>query len=340
MTPARLIEPLALLTGAAAIEAVSSGQACPLAGGPAAFALCALIEDGDRVPVPVSAVPPAWHAELTAVSSPVADAGLPPGPLVMGILNVTPDSFSDGGRYLDADAAIRAGLAMREAGADLVDVGGESTRPGATPVSGPEEVARVLPVVRALVAAGVSVSVDTRNAVTMRAVLDAGAALINDVSALTHDREAAAVVAASGRPVALMHMRGTPATMNDHARYADVAVEVVRELSARIDDAVAAGVRRDRILVDPGIGFAKTTAHNLDVLRRLAVMANLGCRMLLGVSRKRFVGEISGAAAPRDRVAASVASALPGLMLPGTILRVHDVAETRQAVRMTQAMLG
>jgi len=194
--------------------------------------------------------------------------------------------------------------------------------------------------VRALASGGVPVSVDTRNAATMEAVLRAGAVLINDVAALAHDPDAARIVAASGQPVALMHMRGTPATMNDHARYRDVAVEVVRELAARIEDAVSAGIRRDRILVDPGIGFAKDAAQNAEMLRRLPILAALGCRVLLGVSRKRFVGEITGVSTPRDRVSGSVVAALPGLALPGTILRVHDVAETRQAVLVAEAIAG
>jgi dihydropteroate synthase len=190
-------------------------------------------------------------------------------PRIMGVLNVTPDSFSDGGR-IDPEAAIAAGLTMRDDGADIVDVGGESARPGAQPTPPEIERARVLPVIRALAGAGVLVSVDTCHAATMEAALDAGAAIVNDISALTYDPEAAAVVARRGCPVVLMHMRGTPATMMGLARYGDIAAEVMAELAERVAAAEQAGVRREAIAIDPGFGFAKHPAHSLALLRDLA----------------------------------------------------------------------
>jgi dihydropteroate synthase len=259
-------------------------------------------------------------------------------PRVMGVLNVTPDSFSDGGVHLDPEAAVRAGLAMARAGADIVDVGGESTRPGAQPTSPAEEQARVLPVIRALVAAGVLVSVDTRHATTMRAALDAGAAIVNDVTALSHDPAAAALVAARGCPVVLMHMRGDPATMNARAVYTDVAREVVEELASRIEAAERAGIARDAIAIDPGIGFAKLAPHSVELLRRLPELAVLRCPILVGVSRKSFIGRLGGDADPQLRLPGSLAASLFAVSRGAAILRVHDVAETIQALRVWQAL--
>ncbi|WP_428375868.1 dihydropteroate synthase [Lichenicoccus sp.] len=336
-----LIEPLGLLTGRDAQDALASRLALPLQGGDTAFSLVRLIGAGaDRI-VAVTAVPPEWQACLRLVSAPPPLAGLPAGPLVMGILNVTPDSFSDGGRHLAVGDAIRAGMAMLEAGADLIDVGGESTRPGAASVAPAAEQARILPVVEALARHGV-ISVDTRNAATMRAALAAGATVVNDVSALAHDPAAAATLADQRCTVALMHMRGTPATMTGLASYGDVAVEVVRELRHHRDAAIAAGIARDRILVDPGLGFAKDAAQNLALLRRLPLLACLGQRVLLGASRKRFIaqleGQVAGARDAASRDPGSIAASLSGLALNGCILRVHDVAGMVQALRLWQAI--
>jgi dihydropteroate synthase len=259
-------------------------------------------------------------------------------PRVMGVLNVTPDSFSDGGVHFDPDVAVRAGLAMAGAGADIVDVGGESTRPGAQPTSVADEQARVLPVIRALVAAGVLVSIDTRHATTMRAALDAGAAVVNDVTALSHDPAAAELVAARGCPVVLMHMRGDPATMNARAVYTDVAREVVEELASRIEAAERAGIARDAIAIDPGIGFAKLAPHSVELLRRLPELAVLRCPILVGVSRKSFIGRLGGEADPQLRLPGSLAAALFAVSRGAAILRVHDVAETIQALRVWQAL--
>jgi dihydropteroate synthase len=259
-------------------------------------------------------------------------------PRVMGVLNVTPDSFSDGGEHIDPQRAIAAGLAMAAAGADIVDVGGESTRPGAPPVSPDAEQMRVVPVIRALATAGATVSIDTRNAATMAAALDAGAAIVNDISALTHDPHAAALVAARGCAVVLMHMRGDPATMNARAAYTDIAREVTIELAARIAAAEQAGIARDAIAIDPGIGFAKLAPHSLELLRRLPELAVLGRPILVGVSRKSFIGRLGGEPDPRRRLPGSLAAGLFAVSRGAHILRVHDVPETIQALKLWHAL--
>jgi dihydropteroate synthase len=256
----------------------------------------------------------------------------------MGVLNVTPDSFSDGGDHADPAVAIEAGRAMLAAGAAIVDVGGESTRPGSPPTPPDIEQARILPVVRALAETGACVSVDTRHAATMQAALAAGARVINDIAGLAFDPEARAVVARAGCAVVLMHMRGTPDTMNAQARYDDVVAEVAAELADRMQAAIAAGIRPERIALDPGIGFAKTADHNLALLRGLPALRRLGRPLLVGVSRKRFIGTVTGVAAPRDRLAGSLAAGLFAVGQGAAILRVHDVAETVQALRMWQAL--
>ena len=278
---------------------------------------------------------------MNAVPSLPVWANLPlDRPRLMGILNVTPDSFSDGGAYPSAQAAIAAGHAMAQAGADIIDIGGESTRPGAAPTPPDEEIRRTRPVIRALAEAGLRVSIDSRNAATMAAALDAGAAIVNDVSALAHDPEAAPLIAARRVPVILMHMRGTPATMAAHAHYTDIAAEVATELAARMAAAIAAGIAPEAICLDPGIGFAKRAEHSIELLRRLPEIAALGRPLLVGVSRKGFIGRFSGVAAPANRLAGSLAAALFALSRGAAILRVHDVAETTQAVRIWQALRG
>ena len=259
-------------------------------------------------------------------------------PRIMGVLNVTPDSFSDGGPLAPA-RAIAAGRAMHAGGADIVDVGGESTRPGATPVTPEEEQARIIPVIRALAREGIRVSVDTRAAATMAAALDAGATIVNDVSALTHDANAAALIAARGCPVVLMHMRGTPATMSGLADYQDVAADVAAELTARIAAARAACIRPGNIAIDPGFGFAKHPLHSLALLRDLHKLAALGYPIVAGVSRKGFVGSASGEPDPARRFPGSIAAGLFALAQGAAVLRVHDVRETAQAVRMWRAIV-
>jgi dihydropteroate synthase len=254
-------------------------------------------------------------------------------PLVMGVVNVTPDSFSDGGRYLDANAAIAHARAMIDEGVDIVDVGGESTRPGAAPVSEAEELARVLPVVKDL--RDFPVSVDTRHPNVMRAALEAGAAMINDIEALTAPG-ALPVIAQSECAVCLMHKKGSPATMQEDPRYEDVVAEVRDYLAERIVACEAAGIARDRIVADPGFGFGKTVEHNLTLLKRLPELATLGVPLLAGWSRKSSLGRITG----RDtgeRLAGSLAAALLALLGGARILRVHDVKETRDVVLVWEA---
>ncbi|MBC7800104.1 MAG: dihydropteroate synthase [Gemmatimonadaceae bacterium] len=265
-------------------------------------------------------------------------AGLPDGTLVMAILNATPDSFSDGGDTLDPEPAIAAGHRMIEDGADIIDIGGESTRPGADPVDPIEEQRRILPIIAALSRTGVAISVDSRHASTMAAALQAGATIVNDVSALAHDPASIALVAARQCPVVLMHMRGTPATMRGLIAYDNVAADVRRELAERIAAAERAGIARSAIAIDPGIGFAKTAEQSVLLLRNLPVLIDLGCPILVGVSRKAFIGALGGAAAPKDRTAGSIAAALFAISKGATILRVHDVAATVQAVRVWQGL--
>lgn len=260
-------------------------------------------------------------------------------PLLMGIVNVTPDSFSDGGHFLDAGAAIRHAMTLAEAGADLLDVGGESTRPGAAPVSEAEEIRRVLPVVEALVRAGVPVSVDTRKPGVMARVLDAGADMINDVDAL---RAPGAIPLLARYPavrVCLMHMQGEPGTMQDAPRYADVVAEVRDFLAARIAACEAGGITRERLLVDPGFGFGKTLAHNLALLRGLTAIVGLGVPVLVGMSRKSMLGQLTGRAA-HEREFAGVAAHLAAVTRGARVLRVHDVAAMRDALAVWNAIEG
>jgi dihydropteroate synthase len=259
-------------------------------------------------------------------------------PLVMGILNITPDSFSDGGRHFAPGDAIAAGLRMLADGADILDVGGESTRPGAAQVSTEEEIARVVPVIKALAEAGAVVSVDTRHAATMAAALAAGARIINDVSALTHDPLALKVAAAQNCPVVLMHMRGTPETMNAQAVYTSIEDEVIAELLAARDAAVNAGVSAGNICLDPGLGFAKIGAQNVALLRATARLAALGHPVLVALSRKRFLGLLSGEADAARRDPESLAAGLYAVGQGAHILRVHDVAGTARALRVWQSI--
>jgi dihydropteroate synthase len=257
-------------------------------------------------------------------------------PRIMGILNVTPDSFSDGGRWPTTEAAVRRGVELAGEGADILDVGGESTRPGAAAVPADEEARRVVPVIAALAReVSVPLSVDTRRAAVAAAALAAGACAVNDVSALG-DPAMAAVVRDAGAGVVLMHMRGTPADMQRDPRYGDVAAEVRAYLAARLAAAVAAGIGRERIAVDPGLGFGKTTAHNLALLDALARLAELA-PVVVGASRKRFIGEIAGAPVDR-RLAGSLTVALWCAARHAAVLRVHDVAATRAALDMAAAL--
>ncbi|MGH7795796.1 MAG: dihydropteroate synthase [Candidatus Binatia bacterium] len=258
--------------------------------------------------------------------------------LIMGILNVTPDSFFDGGRRDSAAKAIADGVAMAASGADIVDIGGESTRPGAQPVAEEEELARVLPVVRGLRReAGVPISIDTYKSNIARAALDAGADIVNDISALRFDPAMAPLVAAEKVPVVLMHMQGTPRTMQVEPRYGDVTREVRNFLAAQLYEGMDAGIAPEAIILDPGIGFGKAMDHNLQLLRTLPVLAALGQPLLVGVSRKAFIGKILNLEAA-DRLEGSLAAAAAAVLAGANILRVHDVAETSKAVRVADAI--
>jgi dihydropteroate synthase len=256
----------------------------------------------------------------------------------MGIVNVTPDSFADGGHYFDKARAVEHAQRLIDEGADILDIGGESTRPGAEAISAGEEMRRVLPVVEALRGNGVPVSVDTNKAEVMHAALAAGASMINDISALRFG-EAMAVVAKSDCGVCLMHMQNDPATMQAAPHYEDVVGEIKAYLSARVVAAEAAGIGRERIVIDPGFGFGKTAAHNLVLLRELGEFASLGVPVLVGWSRKSTIGRITGRAT-EDRVHGSVAAALMAVERGAAIVRVHDVAATRDALAMHSAVLG
>lgn len=258
--------------------------------------------------------------------------------VVMGILNITPDSFFDGGRHFDAGRAIAAGLAMAEAGADIIDIGGESSRPGAEPVSQADELARVIPVIQGLRRqCALPISIDSYKAPVARAALDAGADIVNDISALGFDATMAPLVAREQVPVVLMHMRGTPRTMQADPQYADVVREVRDFLAERLYDAMDGGIDADSIVLDPGIGFGKTVEHNIQLLRGLSILGALGQPLLVGVSRKTFIGKILGLD-PDQRLEGSLAAAVAAVLGGANIIRVHDVAETRRAVRVADAL--
>ena len=259
-------------------------------------------------------------------------------PQVMGIVNATPDSFSDGGSHADAGAAAEAGAVMASQGAAIIDVGGESTRPGASTVWEGDEIERVVPVVRQLASGGNAVSIDTRKSGVISAALGAGAAMVNDVSALTWDPESAGVAAKAGVPVILMHHQGDPATMQNEPRYDDVLVDVYLWIEDRIEAAVEAGIAREKILVDPGIGFGKTVAHNLELMNGLALFHGLGCPIVVGASRKRMIGALSGEAPADQRLPGSLALALKAVEQGVQIVRVHDVPETIQALKVWRGL--
>ena len=259
-------------------------------------------------------------------------------PQVMGIVNATPDSFSDGGQFSDGNAAAEAGATMAAAGAAIVDVGGESTRPGARSIWEGDEIERVVPVIRQLASAGTAVSCDTRKADVMTAAVEAGARMINDVSALTYDARSAGVAASLNIPVVLMHHQGDPQTMQDDPRYDDVLVEVYLWLEDRIAAAVDAGVRRENILVDPGFGFGKNVGHNLELMNGLSLFHSLGCPLVVGASRKRTIGALSAEAPTDQRLGGSIAFALKAAEQGAQIVRVHDVFETVQALRIWRGL--
>jgi dihydropteroate synthase len=349
------LRPIGLVSGGAAARLVEAGIALPLAGGALAFTAVELLARADDGTI-VSAIAAldrlrGWAASrggaiaariddrLAALGAPRADwAGLAlDRPLIMGIVNVTPDSFSDGGDFATPERAIAHGRALAVAGADIIDVGGESTRPGALPVAPEEEIRRVDPVIRALAATGAVVSIDTRHASVMAMALGAGARIVNDVTALAGDRDSIAVVARGRAPVVLMHMAGEPATMQHAPTYDLASLDVAEALTGRVASCTVAGIPADRIVIDPGIGFGKARRHNLDILARLTLFHGIGCAVMVGLSRKSIIGEIAGVPSG-ERLPGSLAGALHALGAGVHILRVHDVAETRQAVALWRAV--
>jgi dihydropteroate synthase len=340
------LNPIGLLYGAPAKAALAEGLALPLAGGPIAFTAAELIEgvpgrakrrlftahalaqsrDGDLA---------ALLTRVTAPRGPFAGLSLD-RPRLMGIVNVTPDSFSDGGLYDTKEGAIAHAAELAAAGADIVDIGGESTRPGSDAVEEEDELARVLPVIEGLAGLGAAISVDTRKASVARAAAGAGARIFNDVSALTYDPDSLAVAAETGLAIVLMHAKGEPKTMQDNPAYADVVLEVFDYLSGRIEAAVAAGVDRSCIAADPGLGFGKTLAHNLALLAHTALFHGLGVPLLIGASRKRFVGLGQGKD-PRAREAGSYAAAIAAAAQGAQMFRVHELAGTAQALAVWRA---
>ena len=259
-------------------------------------------------------------------------------PQVMAIINATPDSFSDGGQFANAAEAADAGARMAGQGAAIIDVGGESTRPGARSIWEGDEIERIVPVIRQLAAGGAAVSADTRKADVMTAAVAAGARMINDVSALTYDARSAEVAASLDVPVVLMHHKGAPEVMQDHPSYDDVLVEVYLWLEERIEAALEAGVARENILVDPGFGFGKNISHNLALMNGLALFHSLGCPVVIGASRKRTIGALSSEAPTDQRLGGSIALALKAVEQGAQIVRVHDVFETVQALRVWRGM--
>lgn len=316
-------------------------EALTLAGGWGWFAMAEMLER-DEPPrlVPARAIPEDWRIALTAPRPAIAGLTMD-RPRLMGILNVTPDSFSDGGQHDRPETALAHGQALAM-DADILDIGGESTRPGSADVSVPEEIARTAPVIAALRAAGVSrpISIDTRKAAVAEAALAAGADMVNDVAALGFDPDLAGATARAGAAVCLMHAQGDPATMQDDPHYDHVLLDVYDFLVERVRAALAAGIPASRIVVDPGIGFGKTLAHNLALLRGISLFHGLGCPVLLGASRKRFIGAIGGAETAAARGPGSVAVALAAIAQGVQFVRVHDAAETRQAMRLDAAVKG
>lgn len=359
VTPRLYLCPAGLLHGREAESALAAGAAMPLAGGPLVFTRCEVLArtEGHVASAFASlAELRAWtrgqgetaRARLAALlerlSSPRADfAGLSLArPRLMGILNVTPDSFSDGGDFLAAEQAVAHGLALVEEGADIVDLGGESTRPESGAVAVEEELRRLAPVLEGFagIDLGAVLSIDSRRAAVMRAALDAGAAIINDVTALAGDPASLPLAASRKAAVVLMHMAGEPETMNRAPRYDCTPLDVFDALELRVAAAEAGGIPRARIAVDPGLGFGKRTAHNLRILQRLALFHGLGCAVLLGASRKLLIGASKAAVPPKARLGSSLAAAFAALDQGVQLLRVHDVAASLQAVNLWRALRG
>ena len=320
-------------------DAARPKAAAPLAGGWCWFDRAeVLTRQGSEGLVPVQDIPADVVDRMTAPRAPVAGMAMA-APKLMGVLNVTPDSFSDGGRYDTLAAGLAQARTLAE-NADVLDIGGESTRPGAAEVSINEEIARTAPLIAALRAGGLTapISIDTRKAAVAAAALGAGASMVNDVAALTFDPALAELVAGQAVPLCLMHAQGAPDTMQADPRYDDAALDVYDFLAARIAVAKAAGIPLSRIIIDPGIGFGKTLENNLALIRSLSLLHGLGCAILLGASRKRFIGSIGQEAQADRRGPGSIAVTLAGLAQGVQLHRVHDTKDTRQAVRLWQAV--
>lgn len=348
--------PLGLLHGRDAEHGIDAGSAWRLGGGAMAFGCCEIIvrspdRDARRGYVLGVSDLPDWLNGIDDASAKVVRASLDrlsqprnlksvdlARPLIMAIVNVTPDSFTGDGLSARPGDAIAKGFEMAGQGADIVDVGGESTRPGSAPVSAAEQLDRVIPVIEGLRECGKPISIDTRSATVMRAALEAGATIINDVSALTFDPDSLEVAAASRAPVVLMHCQGTPATMHVDPRYRDVALDVYDYLEDRLGACLAAGIEAERLIVDPGIGFGKTARHNRALVADLALFHGLGRPILLGVSRKKFVASRTPQDQPREGLGGSLGAALAGLAQGAHILRVHDVGESVRAVEVWTAI--
>jgi dihydropteroate synthase len=341
------IRPLGLLYGAAADAARADGLALPLAGGQVAFTLAELVEgkagNVKRRLMPTHELTALKDADLKARLERTISARPPlfgldwQRPRLMGVVNVTPDSFSDGGLYDTTEEAIAQAASLAAAGADIVDVGGESTRPGADTVEEEAELDRVVPVIEGIAGMDALISVDTRKASVARAAHEKGAKILNDVSALTFDAGCLKAAAETGLGVVLMHAKGDPKTMQQGPQYEDVALEVFDFLEHRIGACLAAGIGRERLMADPGIGFGKTLQHNLELLSQLTLFHGLGVPVLVGASRKRFIGALSGEEDPKRREPGSFAAAIAATAQGVQALRVHDVAGTRQALAVWQA---
>ena len=259
-------------------------------------------------------------------------------PKIMGIINATPDSFSDGGECYSIEQAVKRGKEYLNLGVDIIDVGGESTRPGATPVDELDEISRVVPVIEALSKEGALISVDTRHSHVMEAAISAGATIINDITALTGDQNSLNIVANANVSVILMHMKGVPENMQDSPYYEDVVTEISDYLHSRILDCLKHGIKKEKIAIDPGIGFGKSLSHNLEILRRLELLQELSYPIVLGVSRKSTIAKISRGEPPEKRLGGSIAGVLAGISAGVQIVRVHDVPETQQAIAVWQAI--
>jgi dihydropteroate synthase len=341
------LRPIGLLYGDAANEAISEGLALPLAGGPIAFTAAELIEgspgNAKRRLFGAQALGASGDADLAALTQRITSSRPPfaglalDRTLLMGIVNVTPDSFSDGGLYDTKEEAIVHAAELAASGAAIVDIGGESTRPGSDPVEEREEASRVVPVIAGLAGLPAVISVDTRKAWVARQAAKHGAKILNDVSALTYDPACLQAAADTGMSIVLLHAQGEPKTMQDDPRYADVMLEVYDYLEARIAAAVTAGIDRSRIAADPGLGFGKTLAHNLALLANASLLHGLGVPLLIGASRKRFIQGVAGGEGPQTREPGSQAAAIVAASQGAQILRVHDVAGSRQALGVWRA---